>query len=146
MNRKTDMRRIVKGLVIIAMVLPIIGWFTSCGAEENSRGGSADVKGEYVRISQEEAKNIMDEDDDIVILDVRTPEEFAEGHIPGALLIPDYDIEKRAEAELTDKNQTVLVYCRSGNRSRGAAKKLISMGYTDVRDFGGIMSWPYETE
>ena len=101
---------------------------------------------EYMQITQEEAKNIMDTQTGYVILDVRTDEEFSTGHIPGAILIPDYEIGKRAESELTDKDQLILVYCRSGNRSKNAAKELASMGYTNVKEFGGITNWQYETE
>lgn len=99
-----------------------------------------------MRITAEEAKKIMDSGNGYVILDVRTQEEYDEKHIPDSVLIPDYEIEEQAEKVLTDKDQTILVYCRSGNRSRTASEKLISMGYTDVKDFGGINDWPYETE
>lgn len=108
--------------------------------------GNSGTKGEYMQITQEEAKNIMDTETGYVILDVRTDEEFATGHIPGAVLIPDYEIGKRAESELTDKSQLILVYCRSGNRSKNAAKELASLGYTNVKEFGGINSWQYDTE
>ncbi len=104
------------------------------------------TRNEYVQITQEEAKKIMDTQTGYVILDVRTDEEFAIGHIPGAILIPDYEIGERAESELTDKNQLILVYCRSGNRSKNAAKELASMGYTKLKEFGGINDWQYETE
>ena len=99
-----------------------------------------------MRITAEDAKKIMDSGNEYVILDVRTQEEYDEKHIPDSVLIPDYEIEEQAEKVLTDKDQTILVYCRSGNRSRTASEKLISMGYTDVKDFGGINDWPYETE
>ena len=99
-----------------------------------------------MKITAEEAKQIMDSSENFVILDVRTDEEYAEGHIPNAILIPDYEIEEKAEAILTDKNQTILVYCRSGNRSKSASEILARLGYTDVREFGGINDWPYEVE
>ena len=72
-------------------------------------------------------------------------EEFAEGHIEDAILIPEYEIADRAEAELPDKDALILVYCRSGRRSKIAAEELVKLGYTDVREFGGIIDWPYET-
>lgn len=99
----------------------------------------------YRKITPQRAKEIMDtlQDDDVVILDVRTEAEFRQGHIEGALLIPDYDILSQAEQKLPDKNKTILVYCRTGNRSRRAAKDLISLGYKDVYDFGGIVDWDY---
>ena len=92
------------------------------------------------------AKKIMDTESDYVILDVRTQEEYDEGHIKNAILIPDYEIADRAESELTDKEQLILVYCRSGRRSKNAAKQLSDMGYSNVKEFGGIIDWPYETE
>jgi rhodanese-related sulfurtransferase len=79
-----------------------------------------------------------------IILDVRTAQEFATGKIPGAILLPDFDIRERAARVIPNKNALILVYCRSGARSREAAYELISMGYTNVFDFGGINSWPYE--
>ena len=88
----------------------------------------------------------MDSEQDYVILDVRTEGEYAEGHIPGATLLPLNDVASKAESVLTDKDQLILVYCRSGNRSKQAAKTLVSLGYTNVVDFGGISSWPYDIE
>ncbi len=107
-------------------------------------GCIADVPATYEQITPEDAKNIMNSSSDYVILDVRTDEEFAEGHIEGAVLIPDYEIEARAESELTDKKQLILVYCRSGRRSKLASETLVNMGYTNVKEFGGIIDWPYE--
>ncbi len=88
----------------------------------------------------------MDTEKDYVILDVRTQEEFDEKHIPGAVLIPDYEITKKAEKILTDKGQLILVYCRSGRRSKLASEELLKLGYTNIKEFGGIIDWPYETE
>ena len=98
----------------------------------------------FVSITAEEAKEIMDSEEDFFILDVRTREEYAEGHIPGAVLIPNTEIENRAEEELPDKAQLILVYCRSGRRSKLAAQILADLGYTNVKEFGGILDWPYE--
>lgn len=97
----------------------------------------------YRKISAEEAKERMDAGD-VIVLDVRTPEEFEEGHIQGAILLPDYEIVGKAETVLPDKDTVILVYCRSGNRSEMAAKKLVELGYTGIHDFGGIINWPYE--
>lgn len=88
----------------------------------------------------------MDNDKNIVILDVRTLEEYDEKHIPGAVIIPNETIKKEPLKELPDLEQEILVYCRSGNRSRQAAEKLVEAGYTNVYDFGGINEWMYETE
>ena len=98
----------------------------------------------YEQISQEEAKHIMDTESDFIILDVRTVEEFEEGHIENAILIPDYEIATKAEEVLLDKTQLILVYCRSGNRSKSASQTLADLGYTKVKEFGGIIDWEYE--
>ena len=99
----------------------------------------------YVKITPNPAYELMQSQNNCTVLDVRTPEEFSQGHIPGAILIPDYELAKRAEKELPDKNALILVYCRSGSRSRQAANTLLKLGYTNVKDFGGIIDWPFET-
>lgn len=101
-------------------------------------------KVEYSKITAEEAKGLMDAEE-VIILDVRTQTEYEQGHIEGALLIPDYELKELADSKLPNKGGKILVYCRSGNRSKSAAQNLIDMGYTNVHDFGGINSWPYET-
>lgn len=98
----------------------------------------------YKQISQEQAKTIMQQRSDIIIVDVRTFEEFAEGHIPDAVCIPVESIQNISPKELGDKKQTVLVYCRSGRRSKIAAQKLAEMGYENILEFGGIITWKYE--
>ena len=100
----------------------------------------------YVNITAEEAKKIMDAEEGYVILDVRTQEEYDQGHIPGAILIPDTEVEVTAEDVLTDKDQLILVYCRSGRRSKLASEILVELGYTNIKEFGGIIDWPYEIE
>ena len=100
----------------------------------------------YVNITAEEAKQIMDSEEGYIILDVRTQEEYDQGHIPGAILIPDTEVEVTAEDVLTDKDQLILVYCRSGRRSKLASEILVELGYTNIKEFGGIIDWPYETE
>lgn len=99
-----------------------------------------------MNITAQEAKKLMDSEENFVILDVRTQEEFDEKHIPGAILIPDYKIRERAEKELTDKDQLILIYCCSGRRSKNVAKVLVELGYTNIKEFGGIIDWPYEVE
>lgn len=123
----------IKKLTILSLVICLLLSVTACSQETG-----------YEQISAEEAKQIMDTEENYVILDVRTEEEYFLGHIPGAVLIPDYEIEDRAEAELTDKEQLILVYCRSGNRSKDASAALAEMGYTNVKEFGGINDWPYQ--
>lgn len=103
------------------------------------------VTPEYKKITGEEAKKLMDENTDEIILDVRTAEEYKESHIEGAVLIPDNELAKRAEKELPNKDALILVYCRSGRRSAASAMELVDMGYTNVYDFGGIIDYPYDT-
>ena len=98
----------------------------------------------YEQISAEDAKKLMDTEADFIIVDARTTEEFAEGHIPDAVLIPEYEIADRAPSELPDKEQLILVYCRSGRRSKIASQALVELGYTNVKEFGGIIDWPYD--
>ena len=99
-----------------------------------------------MNITAEEAKQIMDSEEDYIILDVRTQEEYDQGHIPSAILIPDTEIKHKAEEVMMDKDQLILVYCRSGRRSKLAAEALAELGYTNIKEFGGIIDWPYEIE
>ncbi len=101
---------------------------------------------DYIQISAEEAKQVMQEQKDYIILDVRTLDEYKSGHIPGALLVPNEIIGVEELTMLPDKDQLILVYCRSGNRSKQASQKLVDLGYTNIYEFGGIIDWPYETE
>ena len=99
----------------------------------------------YRQVTTAEAVNIMQTEENYVILDVRTAQEFASGHIPGAALLPNETIGTEDIPLLPDKDQLILVYCRSGNRSKQAAEKLAQLGYTNIVEFGGINSWPGET-
>lgn len=96
------------------------------------------------KINAEVAMEMMESGDDFILVDVRTQEEYDEGHIEGALLLPLDQLETLSEEQLTDKDATILVYCRSGNRSAQASKILVDLGYQDVYDFGGIIDWPGE--
>ena len=132
-------------LLILALPLGCVGCSDGAFADDpadSSMGGSVT----YEQISGAEAKALMDSESGYIIIDVRTQEEYAQGHIPGAILIPEYEIADRAEKELLDKNQLILVYCRSGRRSKIAAEELAKLGYTNVKEFGGIIDWEYETE
>ena len=124
-----------KGRLVLLMLTISLFGLVGCG------GNSANS---YQQITPQEAKNIMDTESDYIIIDARTEEEFATGHIEGAILIPEYEIADRAEAELPDKDALILVYCRSGRRSKIASEELVKLGYTNVREFGGIIDWPYE--
>lgn len=99
----------------------------------------------FEQITADEAKAIMDSEESYVILDVRTKGEYDSGHIEGAILIPDYEVGTKAESVLSDKDELILVYCRSGNRSKNAASELAALGYTNVKEFGGIIGWKYGT-
>ena len=101
--------------------------------------------GSYRQINMDEAITMMEEESGYIILDVRTPEEFAERHIPGAINIPNETISTEEIPELPDKDQLILVYCRSGNRSKQASEKLVALGYTNIVEFGGINDWLGET-
>lgn len=100
----------------------------------------------YKQISMAEAKEIMSTEKDYILLDARTQEEYADGHIPGAICVPNETIGTEPPGQLPDKEQMVLVYCRSGSRSKQAAAKLAAMGYTNIVEFGGIMDWDGEIE
>ena len=127
----------VKGLIIMLLISLSLFGMTACDGEN----GKAST---YEQITAEQAKTIMDTEKDYIIIDARTEEEFAEGHIENAILIPEYEIANRAEKELPDKEQLILVYCRSGRRSKIASEELVKLGYTNVKEFGGIIDWPYD--
>ena len=136
------MKNAKRWLAIIMLSLSIFG-LASCGEADGSVEDNTSVT--YEQISAEKAKSLMDSEEDYIIIDARTEEEFAEGHIEGAVLIPEYEIAERAEKELPDKDALILVYCRSGRRSKIASDELVKLGYTNVKEFGGIIDWPYET-
>lgn len=132
------MKKVRLSLALAALCLLL----AACGAK--SEGAPADGA-EVHSLTAEEAKARMDSGDPVVILDVRTQEEYDEAHIENAVLLPNEDIGTEPPALLPDLNAELLIYCRSGNRSRQAAEKLLAMGYTQVYDFGGIKDWPYDT-
>ena len=121
----------MKKLVFLLLAVMML---TACGQDkENNQGAVV-----YVNITAEEAKQIMDTEEGYIILDVRTQEEYDQGHIPGAIVISHEEIAEKAEEVLTDKDQLILVYCRSGRRSKLAAEALAELGYTNIKEFGGI--------
>ena len=126
---------------MLSVVLLAVLLLAACGQDKENNQGAV-----YMNITAEEAKENMDSEEGYIILDVRTQEEYDQGHIPGAILIPNTAIEAKAEDVLTDKNQLILVYCRSGRRSKIAAEALVELGYTNIKEFGGIIDWPYEVE
>lgn len=122
-------------LATLLMILPACGQTTQ-----------KEQEAVYVNITAEEAKKIMDTETDYVILDVRTQEEYDQGHIPGAINIANEFIGTDEIPELPNKDRLIMVYCRSGNRSKQAAQKLVDLGYTNIVEFGGILDWPGDIE
>lgn len=118
------------------ILLPVL-LLTGCSSSEPEQT--------YRQVSAEEAISLMETETDYVILDVRTKAEYEEKHIPGAICIPNETIGTEEIPELPDKDQLILVYCRSGNRSKQASEKLVKLGYTNIVEFGGINTWPGET-
>ena len=112
--------------------------FTGCTGTSNNQPNT------YRQISMEEAVAMMAEETGYIILDVRRPDEFAAGHIPNAINVPNETIGTAEIPELPDKNQLIMVYCRSGRRSKDASEKLVKLGYTNIVEFGGIIDWEYE--
>ncbi len=141
------MKRIILILLIILNVFCLCACSQADTSHKTTQANSDQEKeASYMNINAQQAKKIMDTQENYIILDVRTQEEFDEKHIPGAILIPDYEIGEKAEKELKDKDQLILVYCRSGRRSKLASQELVKLGYTNIKEFGGIIDWPYETE
>ena len=129
------MRKIKKLLPFVLSIM-LLSSCTSSGGSSNS----------YRQISMGEAVKMMKDEKNYIILDVRTPEEYLEGHIPGAINVPNEEIGTAEISELPDKSQLILVYCRSGRRSKEASQKLLGLGYTNIVEFGGINDWNGEIE
>ena len=128
----------MKKLIWIFLAVALLA---ACGQNKENKQEAA-----YVNITAQEAKELMDSREGYIILDTRTREEYDESRIPGAILIPHDEILEKAEDVLADKDQLILVYCRSGRRSKLAAEDLVTLGYTNIKEFGGIIDWPYEVE
>ena len=130
-------------IMITALIAVLAVTFTGCTASEQDRNVQEETAA-YTKISAEEAKAMMDKGK-VTVVDVRRADEYMDRHIEGAVLVPNETIGNAMPSELPDKDATLLVYCRSGRRSREAAEKLIALGYKHVYDFGGIIDWPYAT-
>lgn len=135
------MNKKVRLILLTAFVLLL----TACSSGGQIMDGE-DMVRSYTQISQDQAKEMMEKEDGHIIVDVRRQDEFETGHIPGAICIPNESIGTEQPEDLPDLNQIILVYCRSGNRSKQAAQKLFDMGYTNVYEFGGIIDWTGEIE
>lgn len=132
----------MKIVVLLGIGLAMAFSLAACSSRSKAAGTEKDTA--YHKISGEEAKQMMDEKE-VTILDVRTAQEYAEGYIPNAVNLPNEEIGGEPPEQVPDKDAVLLVYCRSGRRSKDAADKLVALGYTNVYDFGGIIDWTYET-
>ena len=136
----------------IISILLLTFLFTSCTGEQNSSSTAQNTNSNtdstvkaYRQITMNEAASMMKSEKDYIILDVRRPDEFSAGHIPNAINVPNEIIGTSEISELPDKDQLILVYCRSGRRSKEASQKLVDLGYTNIVEFGGILDWSGET-
>ena len=127
----------MKRMILILLMMTLL--LTGCTAPKTTAEANT-----YRRITMQEAVEMMEKEENYIILDVRTHEEFAAGHIPGAIVVPNETIGTEEIAQLPDKDQLIMVYCRSGNRSKQASDKLVKLGYTNIVEFGGIIDWPGE--
>ncbi len=141
-----------KFLAALLVVLGVSVLLSGCGSADSNtmqapaaKAQESKVTAEYHKITQEQAKERMTKNPKVIILDVRTPQEYKDGHIDKAINVPNEDINTTPPKELPDKNAEILVYCRSGHRSKQASDKLVKMGYTNIYDFGGINTWTYGT-
>lgn len=125
---------------LLPLFIAVLLVFTGCGEKENV------MKNTYEKISMSEGLKRMESDEGYILLDVRRADEFAAGHVPGAVNLPNEKIGKAEIPSLPDKNQTIYIYCRSGNRSKQAADKLLALGYTSLVEFGGILDYTGELE
>ena len=140
-----DYKKIIFMIFILIFAVAIFAGCRNKNKNEPTDATQVNIS-TYYSITQEEAKRIMDNEENYIILDVREQSEYDEGHIKNAILLPYTEIETRAEKELPDKEQIILIYCRSGRRSKIAAQSLANAGYKNVKEFGGIIDWQYEIE
>lgn len=131
-------------LGVFILLLGILSVFVREGIKKNNKDSTSTIEVSFSKIMPEDAIERLNNESDIVLLDVRTKEEYETGHIKDSILIPVDVLEKEAIESLKDKEATIFIYCRSGNRSKTAANVLINMGYKNVYDLGGINNWPYE--
>ena len=141
MQLKNNQKKRITALLLTVCLILLGG----CGFKGQIMDGDGMVNS-YKQITQEKAKEMMKYDDGHLIVDVRRPDEYAEGHIPGAINVPNEEIVNVPPAALPDMKQILLIYCRSGRRSKEAAQKLFDMGYRNVYEFGGIVDWDGEIE
>ena len=141
--KKSDVKRFKLFVPFIFLIIFSILGLTGCSSSEN-RPNTESNSNTYQQITVQEAANIMQSETNYILLDVRTAQEYASGHIPGAVNLTNETITSEAIQQLPDKEQLILVYCRSGNRSKQASEKLVNLGYTNIVEFGGINDWSGE--
>ena len=141
--KKSDVKRFKLFVPFIFLIIFSILGLTGCSSSEN-RPNTESNSNTYQQITVQEAANILQSETNYILLDVRTAQEYASGHIPGAVNLPNETITSEAIQQLPDKEQLILVYCRSGNRSKQASEKLVNLGYTNIVEFGGINDWSGE--
>lgn len=132
-------------MVFMKKIIPVVLsalMLTGCIGKGNGTGNNTNS---YRQINMDEAVEMMERETEYIILDVRRPDEFAAGHIPNAVNVPNETIDTAEIPELPDKDQLIMVYCRSGRRSKEASEKLVKLGYTNIVEFGGILDWKGET-
>ncbi len=134
----------MKKVIILAFILLINIFLVGCA--QTKKDTIAHSQNTYRQISMSEAQDMMNKEKDYIILDVRTQDEYKEGHIPNAICIPNETIGDKEIDKLPNKNQLIMVYCRSGNRSKQASEKLAKLGYTNIVEFGGLKDWQGEIE
>lgn len=136
-----------RNIIFLIAALLLIGILSGCSNvanEGNKENSTVSKQASFTNITPEEAKKRLDSEKEIILLDVRTKEEYDTGHIKDSILIPVDNLKQEAEGKLKDKEAPIFVYCRSGNRSTAAAKILVELGYKNVYNLGGINKWPYE--
>lgn len=137
-------KKIIYILISAFILIGVLSGCSSSTTETKNGSSKASSKTAFSNITPEEAKKRLDSGEDIILLDVRTEEEYDNGHIRDSILIPVDTLKAEAENKVNDKETTIFVYCRSGNRSTTAAKILVELGYKNVYNLDGINSWPYE--
>ena len=136
----------MRQILLFALLAASLALLSGCALSKAKADTAEDMTGKaaYQKISAEEAYEMMASQEVVVVVDVRTREEYDGGHIENAVLVPNESIGSEMPEALPDKEATLLVYCRSGRRSKDAAQKLLALGYQSVYDFGGVIDWPYE--
>lgn len=148
MQRKFNLLKKTMSSLLLLLLVSVLNACTT-GPEQNKNTAiipEQNKTAKVLTITPEDAKERLENEENIILLDVRTLEEYEENHIPNSVLIPLDVLEKEASEKLSDKGATIFIYCRSGNRSATASKILLELGYTNLYDLGGIIDWPYDTE